>query len=170
MTIWALLQAEVTIYVVAQTIPLLRVLFLGNSSRDSKSRGSVTGRTSPNTDRSERGKYPAAAGTDASQGVRQSIELVQLPTGKIVSADSEEGQAHKAAPATETTVRAMPPASEIATPQPVAVEQGGAGVMMDDEIHRIWADMGLSRRAWSKSPPPRTEDMRHQSLNDPGRI
>lgn len=152
-----------TIYVVAQTIPLLRVLFLGDSSRDSKSRGSVAGRTSPS--RSEKGK-PSPAGMDSIQEVRPSIELVQLPTGKIVSADSEEGQAFKSTQPGDNAGRATP-ATETATSQP-QVSQGGTGITMDDETHRIWADMGLSRRAWSKSPSPPPENMRHQSLNTSG--
>ncbi|ROW10146.1 hypothetical protein VMCG_01838 [Cytospora schulzeri] len=162
-TIWGLLQAEVTIYVVAQTIPLLRVLLLSDSSRDSKSPGSAAGRTSPN--RSEKGRPPA--GIDSIQEVRPSIELVQLPTGKIVSADSEEGQAFKSSQAGENTGRATP-ATETAISQP-QLSQGGTGVSPDDETHRIWADMGLSRRAWSKSPSPPPEDLQHQSLNASGR-
>lgn len=171
-TIWALLQAEVTIYVVAQTIPLLRVLFLSDSSRDSKPRGSTGGRTSPN--RSDKEKHPAA-GTDSVQEVRPSIELVQLPTGRIVPADSEEGREFRAStsrvasPETPGAGRETP-ASAISAPRP-REEQGRAGVpQLDDEVHRIWADMGLSRRAWSKSPSPPPEDcLRQRSLNASGR-
>lgn len=89
---WSLLQAEVAIYVVAQTMPLLRVLFLGSPSKDNKSPGSATGRLSlRKVDRSK----TRADGLDLIQEVRASVELAQLPSGKTVSAESKEGKAFK---------------------------------------------------------------------------
>lgn len=161
--IWALLQVEVSIYIVAQTIPLLRVWLLGDSTRDSKAPDSPAGQTAPNgVDQ----KTPAP-GLDSIQEVRASIELVQLPSGKIVAADSEEGKALKSSQAGDKTGASAPTAEPVIT-QPQAVH-GGRGVDLDDETHRIWADMGLSRRAWSKSPSPPPEGLRHQSMHPSGR-
>lgn len=100
------------------------------------------------------------------QEVRASVELVQLPSGKIVRADSQEGKAHQApeAPAqTETAERKQNDNSM----QP---DQNAPTPAADDEAQRIWAAMGLPRRAWSQSPPPSPEQRRHahhQSLNNP---
>lgn len=72
----------------------------------------------------------------------ESIELVQLPSGKIVQANSEEGLAFKASRAKEG---ATAPQTQL---------QQTTGFNMDDKVHQVWADMGLSRRAWSQSPSP----------------
>ncbi|KUI56130.1 hypothetical protein VP1G_03545 [Cytospora mali] len=159
-TIWGLLQAEVAIYVVAQTIPLLRVLLLSDSSKDSKSPGYATRLSA--TNRKAKGKTPAA-GVEPVQEVRTSIELVHLPSGKIVTADSEEGKAFKSSEAGEKAGQELP-TTEKAASEPQLV-QGVSGATLDDETHRIWADMGLSRRAWSKSPSPPPDDLPQQSLN-----
>ncbi|KUI73284.1 hypothetical protein VM1G_09110 [Cytospora mali] len=159
-TIWGLLQAEVAIYVVAQTIPLLRVLLLSDLSKDSKSPGSSTRLSATNS--KNKGKTPTA-GVEPVQEVRTSIELVQLPSGKIVAAGSEDGKPFGSSEAGSKTGQAAP-TTEMATSEPQLV-QGGSGVTLDDETHRIWADMGLSRRAWSKSPSPLPDDLPQQSLN-----
>lgn len=82
----------------------------------------------------------------------ESIELVQLPSGKIVQADSEEGKAFKASQQSEAA--AVP---ETQLPQ-------ASGFDMDDKVHQVWADMGLSRRAWSQSPSPPPAARRVQHL------
>ncbi|ROW13858.1 hypothetical protein VPNG_03657 [Cytospora leucostoma] len=161
--IWALLQVEVSIYIVAQTIPLLRVWLLGDSTRDSKAPDSSAGQTAP----SGVDQKTPAPGLDSIQEVRTSIELVQLPSGKIVSADSEEGKAFRLSQGGDKTGASAPTTEPVIT-QPQAVH-GGRGVNVDDETHRIWADMGLSRRAWSKSPSPPPEGLRLQSLHPSGR-
>lgn len=144
------MQAEITIYIAAQTMPLIRVMFQGRSSSTASvgSRSVITP-TSP----SHKMKAPVT-GLDNVQQARASVELVQLPNGGIVAATSEEGRAFKASEA-ERTVS-----------QPRAGQEPGnttesnprvSEVAVDDEVHRIWAEMGLSRRAWSQSPSPQPE-------------
>ncbi|KUI73283.1 hypothetical protein VM1G_09111 [Cytospora mali] len=139
-TIYCIQQAEVAVFIIAQTIPVLRVLL----NREPKSSqgdpvGSIAG-------------FPLDSGADEGKslavetGREASIELVQLPSGKIVAADSEEGKEFKASAEEENAGQAR------VVDSPGTPEQAVGGVANDDEVHRIWADMGLSRRAWSQSP------------------
>lgn len=113
----------------------------------------------------ELGKAPATAVAE------EVIELVQLPSGKIVRADSEEGKAHEQSKEGRTSLDIAPnpgqsesaEASKSAqahareeakapvTPK-LAPRQADSPEEVDDETHKLWADMGLSRRAWSLSP------------------
>lgn len=113
----------------------------------------------------ELGKAPATAVAE------EVIELVQLPSGKIVRADSEEGKAHEQSKEGRTSLDIVPvpgqsesaEASKSAqahapeeakapvTPK-LAPRQADSPEEVDDETHKLWADMGLSRRAWSLSP------------------
>lgn len=148
------MQFEVVIYIVAQTIPLLRVLFVGSVS----TRPGSIAETSPDDKGKAEAKQPGHASEQA-HGTHESHELVVLATGKVVLADSKEGKAFRAAP------RSAPTAPETSDPADardartipdVADDREGAA-RVDDETHRLWADMGLSRRAWSKSPTPSPE-------------
>lgn len=141
MALVGLFQAEVAIYIIAQAIPLLRVFYLGQTKRSSRAAGSVQEAPPP----SFVGKKltTRVTGGETIHEADESIELVQLPSGKIVQANSEEGKAFKASRAGEGA----------AVPQ-TQLQQTTSGFSMDDEVHRMWADMGLSRRAWSQSPSP----------------
>lgn len=147
MVIWALLQAEVAVYIIAQVIPLLRVMVLGEGSKASERGMAVSGIASVRD--LDKGKSP----TSGTEGISEvGLELTQLSGGKIVPVDSEEARAEREmleAPKTEA------PTSEANAPSPPSQEQVG-GPQVDDEVHRKWSDMGLSRRAWSKTPPPTT--------------
>lgn len=149
MALVGLFQAEVGIYIVAQAIPLLRVFYLGQTNRSSRSAGSVQEATTP----SFVGKKMTTrvTGGETIHEADESIELVQLPSGRIVQANSEEGKAF----------RASRPAQCVDVPETQA--QQASGFNMDDEVHRVWADMGLSRRAWSQSPspPPAARGVQH---------
>lgn len=67
------------------------------------------------------------------------IELVVLPTGRVVAADSEEGLAFKASKEEHDTETIA-----IQAPRPRTPPE-------EDKVHKVWADLGLSKRAW---PPP----------------
>lgn len=96
-----------------------------------------------------------------------SIELVQLSSGKIVAADSEEGRAFKALGSAEGDATGQTRA--VASLSAPGQEHAPSEVTNDDEVHMIWADMGLSRRAWSRSPSP-PPGARHQPLNPSGSV
>lgn len=128
MALVGLFQAEVAIYIIAQAIPLLRVFYLGRTKGSSRASGSVQEAPPP----SFVGKKMTTrvTGGETIHETGESIELVQLPSGKIVQANSEEGRAFRESQRNEEM-------------------QQTTGFNMDDEVHRMWADMGLSRRAWS---------------------
>lgn len=149
MALVGLFQAEVAIYIVAQAIPLLRVFYLGRTKGPSRAAGSVQG--APTTSFVGNKMTTRVTGGQTIHQADESIELVQLPSGKIVQANSEEGRAFK---------ESRP--NEGATAPPTQLEQT-SGFNMDDEVHRMWSDMGLSRRAWSQSPspPPATRGVQH---------
>lgn len=75
------------------------------------------------------------------------MELVVLPSGRVVRADSREGEAFKASQNAEDTQPTE------AQPQEESSER--------DEVHETWAAMGLSKKAWSQSPSPQPEEGRH---------
>ncbi|POS76257.1 hypothetical protein DHEL01_v205350 [Diaporthe helianthi] len=135
-----LFQAEVAIYIIAQAIPLLRVFYLGRTKGSSRTSGSVHKAPPP----SFVGKKMTTqvTGGETIHATDESIELVQLPSGKIVQANSEEGRAVRESQRNEENTVAQ------------RQVQQTTSFNMDDEVHRIWADMGLSRRAWSQSPSP----------------
>lgn len=144
------MQAEITIYIAAQTMPLIRVMLQGRSS------GTASARSRPAispTSPSDKVKSPVT-GMDNIQQASASVELVQLPSGRIVAATSEEGKAFKTSEAERMI--SQPRAAqepEITTEANQRVSEG----TVDDEVHRIWAEMGLSRKAWSQSPSPQPE-------------
>lgn len=84
----------------------------------------------------------------------EAVELVQLPTGRIVPATSEEGRSFEAS-------RREVAGSQAHT---TTAETGGAAQKdtkvstprSDDQVRRLWSDMRLSNKARSKSPasPP----------------
>lgn len=133
------MQGEITVYVVAQSMPLIRVLLQGRSSSVER-----TGGSQPKTTHAGQrtGAHPGQAPDTA-------IELIQLPSGRIVPADSEEGKPFKASgmgravdnTVTDNTTRPLTPVDQV------------SAAVIDDEVHRVWAGMGLSKRAWSQSPP-----------------
>lgn len=158
--------AEVTVYIVAQTMPLLRVLVLGQDSKTSSNLGT----------RSDLSSKPTRAVQLGSQSHDTEIELVELPTGKIVAALSEEGKAFRSAEASKQRVRAedisiTPPAADdgnLEYDAGLRHSQEIGQVTGDDEVHKLWEAMGLSRQAWSVSPEivtsrgPGTTGHRHQ--------
>lgn len=123
-------QGEAAIYIIAQTFPILRVLLQESS---------VIEPGSPPVEFSAtiRSTKTGSLATDEVV-VHGSVELVQLASGRIVTALSEEGQAFKQAEASKKTGGAQG-------------QDIGETTMnrVDDEVHRIWAGMGLSKRAWS---------------------
>lgn len=141
MALVGLFQAEVAIYIIAQAIPLLRVFYLGQTKRG-RAAGSLAVQEAPPPSFVGKKMTTRVTGGETIHEADESIELVQLPSGKIVQANSEEGKAFKASRPNEG-----------ATVPQTQLQQAG-GFNMDDEVHRIWADMGLSRRAWSQSPSP----------------
>ena len=132
-------------------MPLIPVMLQGRSS--STATGGSSGTTEPTT-ASHRGKSPVTGSHNIQEQKRASIELVQLPSGKIVTASSQEGKAFKMSRAMETTSQSTAAQEPALTTE---TYQRASGVSVDDEVHRIWAEMGLSRRAWSKSPSPQPD-------------
>lgn len=171
------MQGEAAISIVAQTIPVLRVLI---QPGDSSAAASLRRRSSPSsrqatTTTANKTKGGGGDGDPAGpRGRVQSIALVQLPTGRIVPADSDEGRAlqrqqeEEAAAATATATAppeaVAPPVEQLAARAEDREEAVGREVprgtmtTIDDEVHKIWEEMGLSRRAWSKSPSPGLRD------------
>ncbi|ROV98073.1 hypothetical protein VMCG_07010 [Cytospora schulzeri] len=148
--ITCLAQAEVAIYIIAQTLPLIRVILQGDSK---KTRNLVSSELNTTANISASGKATKATvriDPDAIEEVRPSIELVQLSSGRIVAADSEEGKALRA------SQTGMGITSTITSPEggptPSRSGQRTSGLLAQDEVHKLWSDMGLSRRAWSSSP------------------
>lgn len=146
------MQGEAAVFIVAQTIPVIRVLL---QSHDVASRRASS---SPTLDTKSKQEHSAAMMAESRP---ESIGLVQLPTGKIVRADSEEGRAFQSQEA--VSPRDVGPTSDpsaeptgIKEHSVVAPRHKGTDTLItvDDEVHRIWEEMGLSRRAWSKSPSP----------------
>ncbi|KAG8163741.1 hypothetical protein KVR01_007038 [Diaporthe batatas] len=142
-----LFQAEVAIYIIAQAIPLLRVFYLGRTKGSSRASGSVQEALPPSASFVGKKMTTRVTGGETIHETDESIELVQLPSGKIVQANSEEGRAFTESQRTEETTI------------PRTQMQQSTGFNMDDEVHRLWADMGLSRRAWS--PPAAARGVQH---------
>lgn len=104
-------------------------------------------------------KSTARTGLETIEEVRPSIEMLQLSSGRIVPADSEEGRAFKSAQ-TATDVEQITPLSDRGPTEakaPSRMGQHESGVPADDEVHKLWSEMGLSRRVWSKSASPSPE-------------
>lgn len=100
-----------------------------------------------------RGDGKALEDAGVSNRTPETEELVQLPSGRIVLAASEEGRSLDA------------PREEIANPTATAMTQSGGATQRgldialpgsDDQVRRLWSDMRLSNKARSKSPsaPP----------------
>ncbi|CAN8104693.1 unnamed protein product [Discula destructiva] len=153
------MQGEAAIVIIAQTIPVIRVLLW---PYDSSNAGSVSKRPSslrsPDTKAADKPGEGVLA--DVTESKTRSIALVQLASGKIVRSDSEEGTAFQAQQAsTQDPIETSGEAPEALSTgaqddQPIAVgaPTGLETADVDDEVHKIWQEMGLSRRAWSKSP------------------
>ncbi|KAF3765049.1 hypothetical protein M406DRAFT_107000 [Cryphonectria parasitica EP155] len=132
------LQAEAAVFIIAQSVPVIRILWHGSAAPSPRG-------TRQDESRKVTDTKPVGA---AIQGTVRSIELVELPSGRIVAADSEEGrdfQGSQAAVGGEGVKQV--------TEQPTG-EVSMEGHAAADEVHRLWADMGLSRRAYSTSPTP----------------
>jgi hypothetical protein len=145
-----LFQAEVAIYIVAQAIPLLRVFYLGRTKGSSRSAGSAQ-EAAPASFVGNKMTRRVTGGQTIHE-TDESVELVQLASGRIVQGNSEEGKAFKAS------------RPDAGAPAPETQLQQTTGFSVDDEVHRIWAEMGLSRRAWSRSPTPPPAARRMQYL------
>lgn len=135
-------------FIIAQTIPVIRVMF---QSEDASHRSGASSRAASTRSKTPK---PAASGEPA-----QPVELIQLPSGRIVTADSDEGRAFQSRGVPEgKDARALqPPDVTVTSPH----NETRQSTRRDgDEVHRIWEEMGLSRRAWSKSPSPPPEEAR----------
>lgn len=141
--VWCLLQAEVAVYIIAQAIPMIRILAFGS--------GLDLGNTED-------------AGV-ATVGTVEEVttELVVLRSGKVVPADSNEARAEM------SVTTAGPATGEPAAGGPVSADP-------NDPVHKMYEELGLSKRAWSKSPstsPVAAPVVHHRGISDvsdaPGR-
>lgn len=123
-------QGEAAIYIIAQALPILRVLLQGPLESESDSPPVEFFATIKST------KTNSLAADEVV--VHGSVELLQLRSGRIVTAQSEEGRAFRKAGVLKRAGVGQGRGS------PAAV-----GNSVNDEVHRIWADMGLSMRAWA---------------------
>lgn len=179
------MQAEAAVFIIAQTIPIIRITLQTHSSASRV----VTSVAEPRYSSSNNKNYycnSQGEGSDKAQelpasapqprprsNLYEGVELVQLPTGRIVRADSEEGRALTGSEASKAAaaVTAGTGTRTRMTPQPfaVVVAGGGGGEQSrpgEDEVHRLWADMGLSKRAWSRSPSPTRQEGREQDAGE----
>lgn len=140
------------VYIIAQVIPLLRVMILGQGSKASKRAADVSGIASVRE--FDTRKTPASGIGSIAEG---SVELTQLSSGKIVPVDSEEARAEAAGREASHAPPTLGPLDSEGHASLSPPQEGYRGPAIDDEVHRKWSDMGLSRRAWSKSPSPPTE-------------
>lgn len=102
--------------------------------------GSYAGSTAGGGEDAGSTRKGSALGADlVGQEGPEGLELVELPSGRIVLAASEEGRAAATAAAANTSQRAV----------------DGEG----DEVRRLWSDMRLSEKARSKSPSERVRQM-----------
>lgn len=148
MVVWILAQFEAAIYIIAQTVPLLRVLLTG--SKDNSRNVSVA-EIDPNQKSKRKESVGGAEKTAATLDAYQAVELVQIQSGKIVPANSEEGRALKAlSPTTERAIGAVTASAPTGAVPSSEINLG----QVDDDVHQLWLSMGLSKRAWSKSPSP----------------
>lgn len=154
---YGLCQAEITVYIVAQTVPLLRVLsFKKKKTSRASGHSDTLGRTTSvaaetGKDKKAHSAKQQAATVVASPLRRQpSVELVQLPSGEIVAADSEEGRQFQAAASRESPadVSSSSQSTGATGPMPREAETAiAAGAernsvnSVEDEVHRLWADM-----------------------------
>lgn len=133
---YCLIQAEAAVFIIAQTLPVIRVILLsGGTSAPSRL---VTSVIEPTYGQDAKGKATAPA-PPPPPGAHDSIELVQLESGRIVAATSEEGKAFKAS-------SQAPQQAEASVAREPAAEQdeiSGAERSFADEVHQTWADMGL---------------------------
>lgn len=153
----------------AQTVPLLRVLYLGGEGKIKAGRKiRIAG---PVVESSPGGPLTKRKATETMEAV-QDIELVQLATGKIVARDSKGGkaiegsqrEASKSAGAAVVQVVAEGVLMPDVPDAPEVTEDGADTAVVDDEAHKLWADMGLSRRVWSQSPSPPQAVARHRRV------
>lgn len=164
--VFGLHQFEITIYVVAQTVPLLRVLYLGSESKVKANKKSP--RPEGLVEESGMAGQLMKGKVTATRETVHDIELVQLTNGKIVARDSEEGKAFEksqaAASKSAGTAAAQVTAEGLLVADVLEAPEGVAGAaIVDDEVHKLWMDMGLTRRAWSQSPSPPQAAARHRS-------
>ncbi|KAH8775235.1 hypothetical protein F5883DRAFT_518672 [Diaporthe sp. PMI_573] len=132
----------------SQTIPVIRVML---QSEDASLRSSTSSRAV-----STKSKTPKTSRPNEASGP---VELIQLPSGRIVAADSDEGRASQSQEVPKDTgTRGVQPPRDVTVTTPPQQEQRTRRA--DDEVHRVWEEMGLSRRAWSKSPSPPPEGAR----------
>lgn len=144
-------------------------MFVGSKTSSRTGAGSVSLAEIPRSTRDKQQRSKGVPDLDRLAGDHAGLELVELPGGRIVAVDSEEARAH----------RVMQTGRE---PTAAVAQQAGGrendeshdrdgsdddAVLIDDEVHKLWADMGLSRRAWSKSPSPQQRTIRHRIQPSP---
>lgn len=150
--ITCLWQAEVAFYIIGQTLPLIRVLLQGDSKNLGNSAASGASSSARNIPRKPNKASSRTNVPDTIEEVRTSVELVQLPSGRIVPTDSGEGKALKTSQAEIGTAGIVPPLE--GDPTPGTTSQRTSGATVEDEVHKLWSDMGLSKRAWSPPASP----------------
>lgn len=128
-------QGEAAINIIAQCVPIIRVMLQGETAIRPLSLSS---------------NKP----TVVSAARAASIELVVLPTGRVVAASSDEGRAFQIEHQ-QSAQASLEPASK---PRPADAKEVGVEIVSevsaDDKVHKRWEEMGLSKRAWTKLPSP----------------
>lgn len=110
-------------------------------------------------DKTSQKNSQGASDLDRLAGYHEGLELVELPGGWIVAADSEDAQAYIAAQAgREPNIAVAEQVGKEDDRGNFSPDQEGsdddAAVEIDYEVHKLWADMGLSRQARSKARTP----------------
>lgn len=115
MTLGCVYQAEAAIFIIAQTIPVIPVLLQSDTPPKSST---ISGQTEPKQ---------VTVNTRTSN-----IELVQLPGGRIVAADSDDGRAFQS--------RQHSQPEQVIQPRRMGdlIDAGvGREAPVDDEVHKI---------------------------------
>lgn len=156
---------EILLYFIAQTVPLLRVAFVGSKASSRSGAGSISLAEIPRSAKNKQKRATGAPDLDILAGDHAGVELVELPGGKIVAADAEEAQTHRATGRESVGAVTQEAGEGENQTGGMSHDQEGSdddAVMVDGEVHKLWADMGLSRRAWSKSPSPQQAVVRRR--------
>lgn len=153
--IYCLVQAEAATFIIAQTIPILRITLQkqSSSSRLVSSVAEPTYSRQGGGDSNNSNKNAARLGASM-QDRHEDVELVQLPTGRIVAAASAEGIALRASQEEAAAAERSPVTSKTLPPGEPQRSRARSTVDSEDGIHRLWAGMGLSKRVWSRSSSP----------------
>lgn len=149
-------QAEASVSIIAQAVPVLRVLIQSwgkPTPRGSSDSPAVSGQNTPGAEGSIARPKNTGAAVDRQDGVLQAgplditgaddIELVQLPSGKIVPRDSEEAKNQLGMEGS-----GMAKKSRNTAQRPAAQRRGPRRVseLERDDVRRVWSALGLSSK------------------------